>query len=410
MKNRVNILIPINVTLMLLTLLTAGITIDIKFSFIFLSLFSLGLYLYESKKLESTLFDSMVLCLSFVLLLTMFLFSNDPFYLFVDDEYYFNNAKYEMLRESSDLFKSFLFERDTDFNNYLYFSTIFFKFFGYHQATNWIINFILLTRIFSFVAEAKTNVRKISFFRWVPLELIFFSFFLFKDILISFMAVEYFRYSLKNKLIYYLISSIILILILEPLRVGYAYIFIVIIGLSRYIDFGNFIKKYRLAITISVGYLAFQGLFNLTTAIVTDDLNLKLQFYRENLNDRIMHSSGLLSKIYSGFNSGNIIFVLPIVCLAVFIPILTIPDSGSEKILMVVRSVSFIQFFYFIFISRKNINIDSRSRITVYFIFTVLCIIHLTFAPGMLRHSLIILPFLYSALIHSKHEKINNIY
>lgn len=406
MKNN-NTLVSINLILIITSLLLSLLISGLGVSYIFLGLFTIALYFYESKKLKSSLFDSMVLLVSLPLFIIVLFYGYEPFFLFLDDEYYFHEAKFEHLRSFSELTNSFLFELDLDFNNYLYLLSIYFKTFGYHQFVYFLINFICLIRIFSFISEAKTEVKKINILRWIPLELILLSFFCFKDILICFIVTEYVRNTLKSNFLIYFILSVLLVFMIEPLRVGYSYLFIFLIGIGKFTNFSKILLKIPLLVSIWGLFIIIQGLLLTIVNFSNDNIIIKIYFYLESLTNRLTESSGFLSIFYSSFNSGNIFTGILIVCFTVFIPILGLPDKyGNDDIIfMIFRFITLLQYLLLLF-SFRNVNYkNSKYRTTIALIFISLTVIHLTFAPGMLRHSLIILPFLYSLLIHTKHEK-----
>ena len=403
MKNN-NTLLSINLILITLSLLLSLFISGLGVSYLFLGLFTITLYFYESKKLKSSLFDSMVLLVSLPLLIIVLFYGYEPFFLFLDDEYYFSEAKFEHLSSFSELIKSYFFELDLNFNNYLYLLSIYFKTFGYHQFVYFLINFICLIRIFSFISEAKTEVKKINIFRWIPLELILFSFFCFKDIIICFVVTEYVRHTLKSNFLIYFILSVLLVFMLEPLRVGYSYLFIFLIGIGKFTNFSKKLLKIPLLISIWVLFILIKGLITTTVSFSNDSIIIKIYFYIESLTNRLTESSGFLSIFYSSLNSGNIFTGILIVCFTVFIPIFGLPDKygNADIIFMIFRFITLLQYLLLLYSFR---NKNSKNKTTIALIFISLTVIHLTFAPGMLRHSLIILPFLYSLLIHTKHEK-----
>ena len=403
MKNN-NTLLSINLILITLSLLLSLFISGLGVSYLFLGLFTITLYFYESKKLKSSLFDSMVLLVSLPLLIIVLFYGYEPFFLFLDDEYYFSEAKFEHLSSFSELIKSYFFELDLNFNNYLYLLSIYFKTFGYHQFVYFLINFICLIRIFSFISEAKTEVKKINIFRWIPLELILFSFFCFKDIIICFVVTEYVRHTLKSNFLIYFILSVLLVFMLEPLRVGYSYLFIFLIGIDKFTNFSKKLLKIPLLISIWVLFILIKGLITTTVSFSNDSIIIKIYFYIESLTNRLTESSGFLSIFYSSLNSGNIFTGILIVCFTVFIPIFGLPDKygNADIIFMIFRFITLLQYLLLLYSFR---NKNSKNKTTIALIFISLTVIHLTFAPGMLRHSLIILPFLYSLLIHTKHEK-----
>ena len=403
MKNN-KTLVSINLILIITSLLLSLLISGLGVSYLFLGLFTFILYFYESKKLKSSLFDSMVLLFSLPLFIIVLFYGYEPFFLFLDDEYYFSEAKIESLRSFNKLIKSYFFELDLDFNNYLYLLSIYFKTFGYHQFVYFLINFICLIRIFSFISEAKTELKKINIFRWIPLELILFSFFCFKDILICFVVTEYVRHTLKSNFLIYFILSVLLVFMLEPLRVGYSYLFIFLIGIGKYTNFPKKLLKIPLLVIIWGLFIAMQGLLSTIINFSNDNIIIKIYFYVESLYDRLNESSGFLNMFYSWLYSGNIFAGVLIVSFTVFIPIFGLPDKygNADIIFMIFRFITLLQYL-FLFYSFRNVN--SKHITSIAFIFISLTVIHLIFAPGMLRHSLIILPFLYSLLIHTKHEK-----
>ena len=406
MRNN-NILFLINLILIITSLFLSLFISGLGVSYLFLVLFTVVLYYYESKKLRSSLFDSMILLVSFPLLIIILFYGYEPFFLFLDDKYYFYESKFEHLRSFSELIRSYLFEIDSDYNNYLYLLSIFFKTFGHHQFVYFFINIICLIRIFSFISEAKTEVKKINLFRWIPFELILFSFFCFKDILICFVVTEYIRHSLKSNFLIYFILSVLLIFIVEPLRIGYSFLFIFLMTIVKFTNFSKSLLKIPLIFSILVSFLLVQGSLATILAITDGGLFFKLYYYVEDLLTRISDSSGFLSQLYTSFNSGNIFYSVLIVCFTVFIPVLALPDNYdiSDIIFMVLRFITFLQYLLLL-LSFRNINHKNSKHIaTITLFFVSFTVIHLTFAPGMLRHSLIILPFLYSLLIHTKHEK-----
>ena len=403
-----NILVSINLILIITSLLLSLFISDLGVSYLFLGLFAITLYFYESKKLKSSLFDSMVLLFSLSLFIIVLFYGYEPFFLFSDDEYYFSEAKFQHLRSFNELIKSFLFELDLDFNNYLYLLSFYFKAFGYHQFVYFLINFICLIRIFSFISEAKTEVKKINLFRWIPLELILFSFFCFKDILICFVVTEYVRHTLKSNFLIYFILSVLLVFMLEPLRVGYSYLFIFLIGIGKFTNFSKILLKIPMLVSILSLFIIIKGLLITILSFSNGNIYIKIYYYAEDLITRLSESSGWLSNFYSSFNSGNIFYGILIVCFTVFIPVLSLPDNydNSDVIFLIFRLITLLQYLIVLisFRSLKNFR-KSKYRSSIALIFISLTLIHLTFAPGMLRHSLIILPFLYSLLIHTQNEK-----
>ena len=191
---------------------------------------------------------------------------------------------------------------------------------------------------------------------------------------------------------------------LEPLRVGYSYLFIFLIGIGKYTNFPKKLLKIPLLVIIWGLFIAMQGLLSTIINFSNDNIIIKIYFYVESLYDRLNESSGFLNMFYSWLYSGNIFAGVLIVSFTVFIPIFGLPDKygNADIIFMIFRFITLLQYL-FLFYSFRNVN--SKHITSIAFIFISLTVIHLIFAPGMLRHSLIILPFLYSLLIHTKHEK-----
>ena len=154
-------------------------------------------------------------------------------------------------------------------------------------------------------------------------------------------------------------------------------------------------------------FVLIQGFLNSILVINNDNIIFKIFYYVDSLINRLDESSGFLSKFYESFNSGNIFTGILIVSFTVFIPILGLPDNydNSDIIFLIFRAVTLLQYLLLLlsFKNLKNFR-NTKYRSSLALIFISLTIIHLTFAPGMLRHSLIILPFLYSLLIHTQNE------
>ena len=94
MKNN-NTLVSINLILIITSLILSLFISGLGVSYLFLGLFTISLYFYESKKLKSSLFDSMVLLVSLPLFIIVLFYGYEPFFLFLDDEYYFSEAEFE---------------------------------------------------------------------------------------------------------------------------------------------------------------------------------------------------------------------------------------------------------------------------------------------------------------------------
>tara|TARA_B100001113_G_scaffold353783_1_gene359845 strand:- start:1496 stop:2752 length:1257 start_codon:yes stop_codon:yes gene_type:complete len=406
MKNN-NILVSINLMLITLSLLFSMLISGLGISYLLLGLFAIALYTYESKKLKSSLYDSMLLLVILPFLFIILFYGSEPFFLFVDDKNYFSDAKFEHLRPFSELIKSYFFELDFDFNNYLYLLSFYFKTFGYHQFVYFLINIICLIRIFSFISEARTEVKKKHIIRWIPLELILFSFFCFKDVLICLIVTEYVRRTFKSNFLIYSILSFFLVIMLEPLRVGYSFLFIFLIGIGKYTNIAKKLLRIPLLLSIWGLFVLIQFFLSSILVINNDNIIFKIFYYVDSLINRLDESSGFLSKFYESFNSGNIFTGILIVSFTVFIPILGLPDNydNSDIIFLIFRAVTLLQYLLLLlsFKNLKNFR-KTKYRSSLALIFISLTIIHLTFAPGMLRHSLIILPFLYSLLIHTQNE------
>ena len=406
MKNN-NILFLINFITLTLCLITSLFIGGLGLLYLILGLFSIFLYAFESRKLKSSLFDSMILLFTLPLLFIILFNGEEPFFLFLDDKYYFTQAKYESLRSYADLFQSFFFELDLDFNNYLYLLSIYFKTFGYHQYVYFFVNFVCLIRIFSFITKDKIDVEQISIIKWIPLELVLFSFFCFKDILICFLVTEFVRYSLKVNFATFLILSAILIFTIEPLRVGYSYLFILLIGICNYTDLFKSLSKIPFVLSIWLFFVTIQVFLTNIIDYSNGNLIVKIYYYVDSLANRLRESSGFLSLFYSSFYSGNIFAGLLIICFTVFIPVFNLPDNydNADILFMIFRLITLFQYLLLLFTFKKFNDKNSNYITAITLVFLSLTIIHLTFAPGMLRHSLIILPFLYSLLIHLNNEK-----
>lgn len=406
MKNN-NILFLINFITLTLCLITSLFIGGLGLQYLILGLFSIFLYAFESRKLKSSLFDSMILLFTLPLLFIILFNGEEPFFLFLDDKYYFSQAKYESLRSYADLFQSFFFELDLDFNNYLYLLSIYFKTFGYHQYVYFFVNFVCLIRIFSFITKDKIDVEQISIIKWIPLELVLFSFFCFKDILICFLVTEFVRNSLKVNFVIFLILSAILIFTIEPLRVGYSYLFILLIGISNYTDLFKSLSKIPFVLPIWLFFVILQVFLTNVIDYSNGNLIVKIYYYVDSLANRLRESSGFLSLFYSSFYSGNIFAGLLIICFTVFIPVFNLPDNhdNADILFMIFRLITLFQYLLLLFTFKKFNHKNSNYITAITLVFLSLTIIHLTFAPGMLRHSLIILPFLYSLLIHLNNEK-----
>jgi len=406
MKNSI-IFFGVNLILIITSLLLSVVISELGVTYLFLVLSAVVVYYHESRRLRSSLFESMVLLVSIPLFIVIVFYGYEPFFLFSDDEYYYLAGKSQHLRSFNGLINSFLFEEDLDFNNYLYIASVFFKLFGYHQFVYVVVNFICLIRILSFISEAKTENKKMNILRWMPLELILFTFFCFKDILLCFVVTEYVRNTVKANLLIYVISSVLLVVIVEPLRVGYSSVFIFVIGIVKFTNFLTFLRKIPIIISIWGLFLLVQVSLATILAITEGGLSYKIYYYVQSLIARVAESSGFLSIFYNAFNSGNIFYSILIVCFTVFIPILTVPANfdNSYILFMICRFISLLQ--YLLLLLRVR-NLDfrySQRKTVVAFLFVALTVIHLNFAPGMLRHTLIILPFMYSLLISVEHEK-----
>lgn len=378
---------------------------DVKLSFGFLIIFLIFLIHRESFKHESSfIFDKSIFLVVFSILL-IGIFSDGNIYLFTDDKKYFENSKYYLNYTYINLFQSYLFEIDLDYNNFQYLAVVLFKLFGYSQIVFWVFNLFIISKLLSFIYDGIkfSDFTGNKFLLWFPYELIFFSFFLFKDLFMVFILTEFLKYFIKtDNILKLILACVLLIFLVDPLRVGFSYLFILTAFLFK---FRNSIKFFILkppVIPIIIVFILIFYSTNYILPLLNEDLSFKYNFYKMYLIDRSSSTQGFLNLFYSQFYSGNVFFAIPIVLVSVFTPILSVPDDTSMIVFMIIRFITLTHFLFAILDYNSNkINFNSKFRIS-FFLLIILSASHLSLASGMLRHSMVILPFLYCFLNYRK--------
>lgn len=380
MKERVTIH---NITIFALLPFTLLMKVELQVFSIFCIISTLFLNNYKKSSLFyiSTFFP-------LVVILLLGLTHNKINFLFEDDRYYWEQGMSLSAKNYGELFSKFLFERTLSFNNYIYWVGILMKSIG-----NNIIGIYLFNYTCFLIISSKMIPKNYGLKSWteIPFELIFFIFFVFKDMLataILFYSIILFR---NNSWGGRLLIIAILALILEPLRTGYF-----MIPLVAYI-FPNFILKlkYRLIILTVIFITLFYIIYG---SELLQYIHPKVSYYTDSLLFRVNNSTGFLSQLFNGLSNSNYILAPFFIATATFIPLLSI-----QKGLLVFTFIRGISLYVFIKYLLDNTVIDKRYLEKCTFI---LILLQVLLAPGMLRHSLIILPFIYTLI----YEKNNNIH
>jgi hypothetical protein len=310
-------------------------------------------------------------------------------YLFEDDRYYWKNGMDLHLNNYKHLISNYFFERTIRFDNYIYWVAIIIKGIGKSMSSIYLFNYLCFLLICSKMIPKHKNIAS-----WteIPFELIFFIFFIFKDLFAT-SLLFYTITSFKNlKLGSKVILLLMLILCLEPLRIGYSLIPIVAFLIPNKI----FLLRYRLIIlSISFGII-FSLLFG---SEILNLLHPKIDFYKQSLLFRVDNSSGFLSILFNGVLKSNYLLIPIFIALATFIPLLSLQEGLVTFGL--IRGISLFVFFTYLIGTIKNAKSFYIEKCTF-----ALILLQVLLAPGMLRHSLIILPYIY--MIY--YEKNINIY
>jgi hypothetical protein len=298
-------------------------------------------------------------------------------FLFRDDEFYVNQAYNLMKLDTFELLGRYINNVGGAYDNFKYLVALIFKIIAPRPLSVYIVNAFILVILFSLMIPKFKKIRSILD---IPYELIFFTFFVFKDLYAAFALFVLFDLIRSRKYVLLILFCLPLIVFLNPLRPFYFLIpFVAWLGL--------FFKRniYIFPILVLVYFISF---FLLIETPILSYFHEKGSFYFEAFLAKVERGSGGLSLILSGLIALNPMYTILAVVTFVFTPLFA-PDDGLV-FFAIVRFMTILTYWHFLFRIKGSIaNYPDR-------VLLLLLLGQLLFAPGMLRHSLIILPFLYA--------------
>lgn len=361
------------------------------------------LYRFESEKVRNIWFErSITVALSLFLVVILFN-GEEPFFLFLDDRNYYFLSEVETQRRLIDLATTFFIERDRDFNNFQYLLSFLFKAAGRFQIVFCFFSLILFIRISSFIYSHCKNSTGFGAVRAFPLELLFFCFVIFKDLILIFFIIEYIRIVKKSNVIQFCCVSLIFLAIAEPLRAGYGFLTVGICLLVKVKKLSKFIRPRLVFPSLFLAYLIASQLISFEI-IFEDDVSSKMVYYKQDLIKRLEGSAGILGILNHSLSQGNLLAAIPIILLAVVIPIISIPANATvtEVLFTLVRILSLAQYLFVCYRLSFGGDRFKKEIKLIALLFLACVLIHLLFALGMLRHSLIIMPWIAILLLDSE--------
>ena len=358
----------------LVSSILSSLTLSLEGGFVVFLLFFLASYISWRK--VSPVFNILV-SVPLLGIFGLIISNGEVGFLFKDDEFYVNQAYDLMKLDTSELIGKYINNIGGAYDNFKYVVALIFKSIGPRLLSVYIVNSFILVLLFAMMIP---KYKRVTSALDIPYELIFFVFFVFKDLYAAFALYVLFELIRSRKYTLLILFASPLFFFLNPLRPFYF--------LIPFVAWPSFLPKkniYVFPLLILVYFLSFVLLIE--TPILSY-FHEKGSFYFEAFLAKVESGSGGLSLILSGLIDLNPIYYILAVVSFAFTPLFT-PDSGLV-IFAIVRVMTILTYWHFLF-RIKGTVVNYLDRVLF-----LLLLGQLLFAPGMLRHSLIILPFLYA--------------
>lgn len=358
----------------LVSSILSSITLSIEAGVVVFLLFFTASYISWRK--VSLLFNILV-SLPLLGLFGLIILDADVGFLFKDDEYYVNQGYNLMKLDYFELIVRYVTNAGGAYDNFKYLVALTFKSLGPRPVSVYIVNAFIVVFLFSMMIPKFKRIRSALDF---PYELVFFVFFVFKDLYASFALFALFELIRSRKYALLIVFCLPIIFFLNPLRPFY---FIV-----PFVAWPSFFVKRNIYIFPILTLVYFLSFFVLIETPILSYFHEKGTFYFEAFLTKVDSGSGGLSLILSGLVALNPIYYVLAVATFAFTPLFA-PDDGLV-IFAIVRFMTILTYWHFLFRIKGSV-LNYMDRVLL-----MLLLGQLLFAPGMLRHSLIILPFLYA--------------